>query len=491
MKFYSTLLFLFLFAFSSNAQSESEDFHPCGTIDGKVEWLQNYQANKSSFRFGNDTLFVPLTIHIVGTDAGNGYFSTKRLLDALCVLNEDFAPSNIRFFIQGEVNYIDNSDYYDHDFGQGQEMMEIYRVPQTINTFFVSSPAGNCGYSAYNLGVAMNNSCSGPFDHTWAHEIGHYLSLPHPFWGWEGNTHDYNTPAPVQFGNSLVERVDGVDCHLAGDGFCDTPPDYLNFRWNCNNDGESAVVQNDPNGEEFRSDGTFFMSYSNDGCMYRFSEEQIEAMRANLLTEKADHLATQLPDEEISPDDFVFLVPEEGAQLSENENIYFEWEPIPGVQTYILEITLFSPGNSPFFSFITSDNFFTAPDLPKNKTLYWSLRPYNNSYTCVVSTAYGTFETGETITSSVSTVEEVSEMNLQPNPVRASSSLIVSLETLEPLNAEVAVVDVAGKTQWAGNQSFTFGGNNFEVSTEHLSPGMYFLQLRTERGLLSRKFVVW
>lgn len=492
MKLKTVLAFFAFFLFSfTTTQAQHEDFHPCGTVDGKVDWLKMYQANKANYRFGSDTLYVPLTIHIVGTDIGTGYYSVDRLLDALCVLNNDFAPSNIRFFIAGEINYIDNTNYYDHTFAQGAEMMQIYQVPQTINTYFVSSPAGNCGYSSYNLGIAMNKSCSGPFDHTWAHEIGHYLSLPHPFWGWEGNTHDYNTPAPVQFGNNLVERVDGVDCHLAGDGFCDTPPDYLNFRWFCNSDNFSNTVQTDPNGETFVSDGSFFMSYAGDDCMSRFSDEQIEAMRANLLTEKADHLYPELPDPSFDPSDVVLVSPEEGEQLTENENIFFEWEPIPGVTDYLLEITLFSPTNSALFSYLVEGNSFIVDDLPKNKTIYWRLRPFNSSYHCFDDLVTGSFDTGETIASSVSDIDEISSISLQPNPVEAAASFFVAVETVETISAQVSIVNMAGQSQLIGNETLTYGGNQFEVSTEGLVPGMYFLQLRSEAGLMSRKFVVW
>jgi hypothetical protein len=285
--------------------------------------------------------------------------------------------------------------------------------------------------------------------------------------------------------------MDGVDCDIAGDGFCDTPPDYLNFRWNCNGDGFSSTVQTDPNGVEFQSDGTLFMSYSNDACMNRFSDEQIEAMRANLLTEKADHLATELPDEPFNVSAINIVSPEEGEQLDINENITFEWEPVPNATAYFLEITLFSPTNSALFSYLVEGTSFVVESLPKNRTIYWRLRPFNDSYTCGETGATASFETGETLVSSVASVEGINAVHLQPNPVRAASNLLVSIETNEMLDAEVAIVNLAGQSQLVGNQSFAIGENKFEVSTENLSPGMYFLQLRSAQGLLSQKFVVW
>ena len=57
-----------------------------------------------------------------------------------------------------------------------------------------------------------------------------------------------------------VEKMDGSNCHYAADGFCDTSPDYIDYRWPCNDNLESNVTQMDPNGETFQSDGSLFMS---------------------------------------------------------------------------------------------------------------------------------------------------------------------------------------------------------------------------------------
>mgnify|MGYP000043822657 FL=1 len=56
---------------------------------------------------------------------------------------------------------------------------------------------------------------------------------------------------------AYVEKVDGSNCEYAADGFCDTPPDYLAYRWTCNQStGTSFGTMLDPNGESFKSDAT-------------------------------------------------------------------------------------------------------------------------------------------------------------------------------------------------------------------------------------------
>ncbi len=84
-----------------------------------------------------------------------------------------------------------------------------------------------------------------------------------------------------------VEKMDFSNCYDSGDRFCDTRPDYLNYRWACAPDSLSVTVQKDPNGVEFRSDATLYMSYSLDVCSNRFTDEQIEAMRTNFQFKKA------------------------------------------------------------------------------------------------------------------------------------------------------------------------------------------------------------
>ncbi|MCO6477988.1 MAG: hypothetical protein J5I94_15255, partial [Phaeodactylibacter sp.] len=238
MKKIVTFLIL-AFTVSLAAQAQAQPGY-CGTPAYKSEWLQRYQQNPQVVnRSMMPTLYVPITIHLVGRNDGTGHLPADRLLNAFCRLNEDFEQAAIQFYIKGNIRYINNSNYYEHDFGAGAQMMDANNVPNTVNCYFVGDPAGNCGYyHPTQDGVAINRSCLGANDHTWAHEVGHYLDLPHTFYGWEGATYDYNSPTPSSIGGSFfsvpVERVNGSNCRTASDGFCDTPPDYLSGLWGCN-----------------------------------------------------------------------------------------------------------------------------------------------------------------------------------------------------------------------------------------------------------------
>ena len=128
-------LFFFLFLTLTLQAQDPSSVLSCGTTDGKVPWLVEYQANPVAFPRSSDTLYIPVTIHLVGTNVGGGYFGIADLLDAFCTLNRDFEASAIQFYMEGDIRYIPNNTYYNHNFDTGSEMMTIHNVPNTINCY--------------------------------------------------------------------------------------------------------------------------------------------------------------------------------------------------------------------------------------------------------------------------------------------------------------------------------------------------------------------
>ena len=480
----------FLMAISSLLFSQQNDFHPCGTQDGKVDWLVRYQQNPQGYDRMVTDLFLPIKIHIVGNDEGSGYFNVGSVMKAFCGLNKDFLESGIQFFIKGDLHYIDNDNFYIHTFQQGNQMMQQNNVTNVINCYIVADPAGNCGYSRYNRGIALNKSCLGPNDHTWAHEVGHYLSLPHPFFGWEGTDNDfpYNVPAPNFVDGEAVEKMDGSNCHFAADGFCDTAPDYLAYRWPCNGDSLSTKVQTDPDSVTFRSDGTLFMSYALDQCSSRFSQEQIDAMHANVHDDRP-YLKDQM--DELNPieeAELVVVAPEEGVTVDFFEEVYFEWEAMPNAEGYVVDLTRFEAFGVIERRYHVQGTSFISNDLKAGKTYYWRVWPYNAQYTCEIYSDTASFSTG--VLSAVRDIEEVNGLQVVPNPVAVGSGLHLSLDASEAVFLDVELLTITGQSvgqfSWAANA----GSNRQRLETNDLRPGIYFLQLKSEKGVLSRKVIV-
>lgn len=512
MKKYLLLFFLLNLSFYSHAQEEA--LHPCGSPVGKTEWLQHYQQYSLDYRTGGDTiLYVPLTIHLVGSSSGSSYFRERQLLDALCRLNMDFESTDIQFFIEGEVRYLDNSDWYNHQSVlEGAEMMFANNIDNTINTYFVSDPAGNCGYNLPYAGICMAKSCAGENDHTWAHEIGHNLSLPHPFLGWEGGiswdgsiNHDFNEPAPEKvyydytyfkdtlildtliIDTAIVERVNDPNCENAADGFCDTKPDYLAFRWNCNSNNESTIVQTDPDGVQFVSDATLFMSYADDACSSRFSDDQGLAMRANLYDEKPTYLYNQVPTDPVSDEVLLQLTPidEEVVQF---DNVYLEWEPVPGATHYVVELTRIQQIVQ--FDYIVAGTSLWVDNLQNDRTYYWRVRPFNSHFFCTDMSEDATFITAD-ITSTIS-VEGVDHWDIFPTKLDKERNITIKMETSSVLRLKFELLDISGKKVFEKALSRTnIGNNRFDFSLPaYLQSGMYFVALYSDDGKMVKKIIM-
>ena len=452
--------------------------------------MRSYQSNPVAFPRTDDTLYVPVTVHIVGNSDGIGYFSLLGVLEAFCTLNQDFSEAGIQFFIEGQIKYHANSTWYNHNFQQGAIMMVQKNVPNTINCYIVESPAGNCGYSNYNLGIALAKSCISPNDHTWAHEIGHYLSLPHPFSGWEGFTHDYGMPAPPTVNGEPVELLDGSNCQNAGDGFCDTPADYLNYRWPCNLDGLSNTVQFDPSGASFKSDGTLFMSYSLDECSERFSPEQIDAMKANLLTERPNLLYNQNPLSAPDPSALVVVSPLPGDTVETFEEVTFSWEPLPNATAYFLEVTLLANFQAVLHRYEVQGNSFTSNDLKKNKKYFWRVRPYNRWHTCKEFSEVKSFHTGEEAT--VSATKEESDkpsVLIYPNPVSQYERLLITA-TGESGIQRVELFSLEGHKVVASQSNPSQPSQaRWELSLEGIPAGAYLVRIQTRTEVFFEKLL--
>lgn len=496
------LLFLLVCTTGISAFAQETVIAPCGSVGGRSAWLQRYQSNPEAYpKSLNTTLYVPLTIHLVGTDDGQGYFSVARLLDALCTLNADYVEADIQFFIEGDIRYINNSFWNSHpSVLDGAEMMFANNVPNTLNCYFVSDPAGNCGYNLPYAGIAMRKACSNADDHTWAHEVGHALSLPHPFLGWEGGVswddsvpHNFNDPAPLTvtynytyfkdtlildtliIDTAFVEFVDGSNCQIAADGFCDTSPDYLSDRWQCNANGQSNTVQTDPAGVQFRSDATLIMGYADDACSNRFTAEQIAAMQANLLDEKPELLYNQTPEPDITQ--AVTLVSPDIGDLVPFNQVELSWTPVENAMHYMIQVSRVAsfPGGITF-EFVSETPFLSISELENNKTYYWRVRPYNRNHTCAGFSSSRYFQTGDV--SAVSELNGIDRVKLMPNPLSSSAvPLQVEFEASEQTTLAIRLLATSGQVLALWNTRVSTGRQLMELAIpDQLAPGLYLIE---------------
>jgi hypothetical protein len=140
--------------------------------------------------------------------------------------------------------------------------------------------------------------------------------------------------------------------------------------------------------------------------------------------------------------------------------------------------------------FEVKGNSFLVNNLKKNKNYYWRVRPYNHWNTCGLLTEARSFKTGNGQTTAVNDVEGIDGLEVMPNPVSAGQTLEVELSITEPLQLSVELTKASGATVQQMQWSLPAGTHTRTIPVSNLTPGLYFIQIRSEKGVTSRKVVV-
>jgi len=364
------------------AQSSlAQQLNYCGTPAELPHWQWYIQHRKEGIDLREDTstLYVPVMIYRVFKDDHRVSNNILFILRTLSRANSDFRQANIQFYLYKEPVTLVNDRWYTHDYQGGKEMMELNNIEGAINIYFVGSPAGNCGYFSPSAdAIAIAYSCGG-FSPTISHELGHFLSLPHTFFGWEGAKYIPNSKASDYTHDvfRLIEKIDGSNCERAGDGFCDTPPDYLSYRWQCDRDSMSTFLLIDPNGDQFHADGRNIMSYAADFCTAVFSREQIQAMRTNLMKKRHELVHERLPQQPIPPTKIDTLLFPYGHPVPPHTPV-IAWNKVPNTTHYYVQVSRRRSFNGPLvLDTITSDTTLWISGLRGGSSYYVRIYPYN------------------------------------------------------------------------------------------------------------------
>ncbi|MEZ4983267.1 MAG: zinc-dependent metalloprotease [Saprospiraceae bacterium] len=284
----------------------------------------------------------------------------------------------------------------------------------------------------------------------------------------------------------MVERT---NCLIAGDGFCDTYPDYISSRWNCNTDGESPTLQTDPDGVEFRSDGTLIMSYSDDRCANRFSEDQMAAMRASLLMEKPEVLRNEPPDLPVDPA-FVFspVFPQPGEVIIP-ENNTFQWDAVDNATHYLIQISRLPSFAVNEFEEIVNTNSAQIENLRSNTKFFWRVRPFNFTSTCANFSSLQNFETSEP--TSIQTPSKIAEdLTVFPSPTPEGQQIFVKWTGIDLGQSNFEITDLIGRQVLTGNVDLTSNRVIQIKGSEGLHQGVYFLKVQHKNTWMIKRVMV-
>ncbi|HOY15219.1 MAG TPA: hypothetical protein PLY70_18865, partial [Saprospiraceae bacterium] len=323
----------------------------CGvTTQDQESWSKRYERNLLQRNSVNHRTLaeIPITFHLVGRQNGVGRAAIKEALSLLCQLNQDFKGALITFYLsENGINLVnDDGIFTAPQLAINKLAMQKIRNPNSINVFVANkiNDGGAIGiYDEAEDWVLIHKSAFLSGNKTLAHEIGHFFSLYHPHFGWESTpwtTANDGTKVGVMAsdGKTLTENMDRINCYLAGDQLCDTPPDYnfgLNWQKSCVFGGMAL----DANGTRVIPDESLIMSYFNDSCRSTFTQEQISLMRTDLTADNRQFLFGGATPPNLSLGKETEIRDPEGmTSYFSKDSISFSWDPVVNANFYYLEV---------------------------------------------------------------------------------------------------------------------------------------------------------
>ncbi len=499
MKYIFTLL-LGIFMLSAQAQE-----HVCGTT------IQDQLKAEAMFRLAGpsklnhvqmrESVYIPVAFHIVTQGNGKGGVKHSDILKQLCRLNNDYAEWDIVFYPIHKGNYpvIKNSTLYT-DPRTNENQLRAKKVDNALNVFIVGD-IGESGagtgtvlgyYSPTNDLVVCKIAEFQQASTTMSHELGHFFSLRHTFFGWEGCPYDQSAHGnPVEsnvvpcFDQVAVENMDGSNCDVAADQICDTPPDY-NFGLSAYSNGCALTIDvKDPKGVSVETMANNQMSYFQTCPEYFFTAQQIDRFLNNYNNASRDFLkSTYVPNETEITSAPSITSPSNNDEIETYNGVSIEWTEIPEADHYLIELNGFDATYRAYYSDV---NAIFIKNLDKNTKYTAKVTPFNDGYHCVTGSSAVFFDTGSTVTST----DELSifnAFNLAPNP--AKDELFVTIDSESTQNYELRVYSLDGKLSYSSDAIINKGNNKINIDLTDCKSGIHILQIKTTEGQITEKFTV-
>ncbi|MBP9882066.1 MAG: T9SS type A sorting domain-containing protein [Chitinophagales bacterium] len=165
----------------------------------------------------------------------------------------------------------------------------------------------------------------------------------------------------------------------------------------------------------------------------------------------------------------------------------FKWLGISEALSYKLRYK--TAGNSEWTFTKSINNYKTIQGLTPNTEYTWQVKSFCDIQPVVTSDwSEKQFFTTDELRLSEADVDEMN-FSIYPNPL--SSSATVSFFLTEESNVTIELMDVNRRSiRVIANKSFSAGTHEVTINRESLVAGIYFLQLKTNAGVMMKKMVI-
>lgn len=445
--------------------------------------------------------YIPITYHLVAKNDKSGRLRVGNVFTNLCAINRIYEDQEVQFYIKN-INFVNNDFLYDNPssaLGAGWATSIANSNRNAVNIFCASvANRSELGVLAfYNPGgdyIVSGNAQVSSNGTTLAHEIGHFFSLAHTFYGWEGTTYSCNVPTPstVTINGTAVQveyvardkRLNGqLVCKIAADGFCDTQADYnLGFGWNggCVYTGCAKDQDNAPLDPDERNIMSYFLN-----CLEYFSAEQKAAILRDYNSSARNYLRSPVYSPLQDVTGAVSIIGPSENSTTEGFNIVkLEWLPVNNATHYFVEIGEGSISQKTV-GFITKRTDTTLTSLVSNKRYFWRVFAYNPNSFCHTQPNPISFVTGKFAVSTRDLSSPVEKVNWIQSE---TGEIYFVLDSDKYKKVHVQFFDLSGRVLRNFSKDLIEGSNTIQI--EGLMGGTYLYKISDETSRISGKLVL-
>jgi hypothetical protein len=236
------------------------------------------------------------------------------------------------------------------------------------------------------------------------------------------------------------------------------------------------------------------MSYFADACVDSFTQEQKNAMAADILSRGWSNLAAPNPSAALSGTSVSAISPASGSAFPLSGNVTLSWAAVPNATGYVvvLERTLFG---TPIETIQKSVVYgATSLVIPASKLSYprqytWRVKPFNQYQTCSAYSSPFGFTTQAPATA-VENFASSFDFKILSNPLSNSSAELL-LNVPNPTVAALNIYAMDGKQVLNVNNLELNAGDNVEmVDVSSLNNGVYIVVVTTPQGSVQQKLMI-